>query len=172
VNCRDCAAKTSGIRISRRHRAEIDNCEIAGFSSAAISINDSIDDHIHHNDIHHNQRQGLGYGVVFGRDEAPAFALIEGNVFDYNRHAVAASGEPATSYTARDNLALPHANGHVFDVHGHNENTDNGSPYAGHTILVHGNTVLPPDHYALVVRGRPFSPSAVRFIRTTHRCST
>ena len=52
---------------------------------------------IHHNFIHHNQQDGTdGYGVaVVNR----AYALIEKNVFDYNRHAIAsrrASRAPAT----------------------------------------------------------------------------
>jgi hypothetical protein len=32
--------------------------------------------------------------------------LIERNVFDFNRHAIAAGSEPGTGYTAQHNLVL------------------------------------------------------------------
>ena len=59
---------------------------------------------IHDNFIHHNQRQrGNGYGVetTYG-----GYALIEKNVFDWNRHALASDGRPGTGYFAYRNLVL------------------------------------------------------------------
>ena len=67
VNCRDCEPSTYGISAgSGMHRLEVDNCEMAGFSLAAISLSASSGHAVHHNYLHHTQRQGLGYGVVLG----------------------------------------------------------------------------------------------------------
>ena len=154
-NCRDCMPRPSGIR-ARHDGLEVDNVEIAGFSYAGVSGSDSIGHRVHHSHLHHNQRQGLGYGVVLGRGETGVVQfLIDHNRMDYMRHAVAGSGEPGQDYEARDNLVLEHANGHVFDMHGENENTDNGSELAGGEMLIHRNTVLVSENYSLVVRGRP-----------------
>lgn len=77
------------------------------------------------NYIHHNARDGLGYGVNVSHG---AYATIERNVFDYNRHAIASDGSPYTGYLARHNYMLDggysessygfdYWNQH-FDVHG------------------------------------------------------
>ena len=61
-----------------------------------------------------------------------AYATIEGNVFDYNRHAVASDGSPYTGYMARFNYVLEQGHcqegSHVgcfynqhLDVHGTGE---------------------------------------------------
>jgi len=156
ANCRDCGPASIGIQAAGADRLEVDNCELAGWSYAAVWLKYSEDNRVHHNHIHHTQRQGLGYGVVLTRgDDDLVTVEIAWNRFDYNRHAVAGSGEPGQDYVARDNLVLEHAIGHVFDMHGENENTDNGSEYAGGDIRIFDNTVLVPDQYALVVRGRP-----------------
>jgi hypothetical protein len=55
------------------------------------------------NFIHHNQRQGEGYGV--GTYDS-AFPLIEGNTFVSNRHAIASDGFTHTGYRAWYNLVL------------------------------------------------------------------
>lgn len=155
-NCRDCTPATIGVQIRAHDRLEVDNCELAGWSYAAIWLTDSVDNHVHHNHIHHTQRQGLGYGVVLTRGgDGLVSTLVAWNRFDYNRHAIAGSGEPGQDYVARDNLVLEHSIGHVFDMHGENEGTNNGSAWAGGEMLIYRNTVLVPDRYALVVRGRP-----------------
>lgn len=155
VNCRDCMPRPSGVRTTHDN-LEVDNCEVAAFSYAGISATDSVGHRIHHNHLHHNQRQGLGYGLVLGRgNTGTAQALVDFNRMDYMRHAIAGSGEPGQDYEARDNLVLPHANGHVFDMHGENENTNNGSQLAGGEMLIHRNTVLVDNYATLVVRGRP-----------------
>jgi FG-GAP-like repeat len=73
------------------------------------------------NSLHHNSRDGSGYGVNVSHG---AYATIEGNVFDYNRHAIASGGQPYTGYVARYNYVLEggytesgYWNQH-FDVHG------------------------------------------------------
>ena len=55
------------------------------------------------NSLHHNSRDEKGYGVVVGHG---AYALIEGNVFTHNRHAVASGGDPFSGYHARYNYVL------------------------------------------------------------------
>lgn len=94
---------------------EVDNCELWAWGTSAVSVSKGATDaYVHHNHIHHTRRAGLGYGVVLNE----SYALIEGNLFDYCRHHIAATGRPGTSYEARYNLVLEHANGHGFDMHG------------------------------------------------------
>ncbi len=154
VNCRDCEPRPVGVRIQDAHGAEVDNNEMAGWSNAALRFDNSLGGSVHHNHIHHTQRQGLGYGVVLYGTEGTEVE-IAWNRFNYNRHAVAGSGDAGQSYHAHNNLILEHAIGHVFDMHGSNENTGNESPDAGTRIDIHQNTVLVPDHYSMVIRGRP-----------------
>ena len=161
TNCRDCMPRSRGIRASDADRLEVDNCELAGWTYGAIELVRSHDNHVHHNEIHHNQRQGLGYGVVLSGIANEADVVIHHNRFDYNRHSVAGSGAIGQSYEARDNLVLEHANGHVFDMHGISESASydpamhGPEDVAGTNMRIFANTVLPPNHYALVVRGRP-----------------
>lgn len=156
TNCRDCKPAAVGIRNDRYDDTEIDNNELSGWSHGAIYLRGGSGHQVHHNDIHHNQRQGLGYGVVlYAPQEGAVDVIVEANRFDYNRHAIAGSGFTGQDYTAHDNLVLPNANGHVFDMHGMNERLSDGSPGAGGAILIHDNIVLTADQYALVVRGRP-----------------
>jgi hypothetical protein len=81
------------------------------------------------NFIHHNQRQNSGYGVVLG---SGGYAMIEGNTFVSNRHAIAADGRARTAYRAWNNLVLAAAPKqdrrfwfddytHDFDMHGTNK---------------------------------------------------
>ena len=95
---------------------EVDNCEIFAWSCAAVGVGSGALEGawVHHNYIHHNQRAGLGYGVSLGRTHV----LIEGNLFDFCRHAVASSGVPYSGYTARYNVHLENTISHVFDMHG------------------------------------------------------
>jgi hypothetical protein len=48
-------------------KLEIDNCELGGWSHAAINLQAGSNHHIHHNFIHHNQYNGLGYGICHDR---------------------------------------------------------------------------------------------------------
>ena len=95
---------------------EVDNCEIFAWSCAAVGVGGGAVEGawVHHNYIHHCQRAGLGYGVSLGR----AHVLIEGNLFDFCRHAIASSGVPHSGYTARYNVHLENTISHVFDMHG------------------------------------------------------
>jgi hypothetical protein len=87
--------------------------------------------------FHHNARDNGGYGVTVGKG---AYATIMGNVFDFNRHAVASDGFAKSGYIARFNYVLEggfkqgsYYNQH-FDVHGTSDtNGDNVSTGYGGT---------------------------------------
>jgi hypothetical protein len=76
---------------------------------------------IERNYFHHIARDGAGYGVAVG---GSAYVTIEGNVFDFNRHAVSSDYRAYKGYIARFNYVLQ--GGHRygcclqqhFDVHG------------------------------------------------------
>ncbi len=128
----DDARQPRGISVNSCVGIEIANMELSGWSGQAIYLRDTEQQMhdasavwIHDNFIHHNQHKGgMGYGVDVMDG---AYALIERNVFDFNRHAISASGAPGTAYWAQHNLVL--AGGgvhdeplnhytHQFDVHG------------------------------------------------------
>ena len=111
---------------------EVDNNEIYDWVHAAVSVDDS--SHVHHNHIHHNTWEGLGYGVSVGTGGMP---IIEHNYFNYNRHSINGAGDPRTSYVARYNVVGPEWMGHPFDMHG-TEDGDGG--IAGDRIEIHHNT--------------------------------
>ncbi len=129
---------------------EVDNCELSGWSHAAVFLRKGAGGHVHHNHIHHNQRRGLGYGVCLDRAEV----LVEANRFDYCRHAIAGTGRPGTSYEARYNEVGPHANSHSFDMHGGADRED-GTDVAGGRIRIHHNTFRAVNVPAVRIRGRP-----------------
>ena len=142
---REMAPPSHGITIESGVDVEIDNNEIYGWRGSAVRVSDAHDRicrtpsqtcpvpndqtavRIRDNFIHHNQQDGTdGYGVEVVNT---AFALIEKNVFDYNRHAIASDGKPFTGYHALRNLVLEHGGvheqqagmtfyTHSFDMHG------------------------------------------------------
>ena len=128
---------------------EVDNCELGGWSHAAVYLQAGDGHHIHHNFIHHNQYNGLGYGV--SHDEA--FSLIEYNRFDYNRHSLAGTGRAGSGYEARHNVEIGESLSHCFDMHGGRDRKD-GTEVAGTWMKVHHNTFRCPKT-AVVVRGVP-----------------
>ena len=171
-----------GIMIIGCKGIEIANMELAGWSGQAIAVNDledlpwpgRIDEpddvKIQDNFFHHNQQWsgGNGYGVVVAHG---GYALIERNVFDFNRHAIAADGDDGTGYTARLNLVLQGGgyhcweivqgicwNTHDFDVHG-TENCAFQGEYscgqAGEHFEFTQNAFQSIDGYAIKVRGDP-----------------
>ncbi len=133
---------------------EIDNSELSGWSQCAVCIWGGTGNYIHHNYIHHNQRSGLGYGIELNGSGNVAEALIEGNLFDWNRHNVAGRGWAGDSYEARYNVVLENANGHSFDMHGGGDRGD-GTNIAGSTITIHHNTVHVLDQSAALIGGIP-----------------
>jgi hypothetical protein len=128
---------------------EVDNCELSGFSHAAIFLVRGERHHIHHNFIHHCQYKGLGYGVAL----KVASSLIERNLFDFNRHSIAGTGSPGCSYEARHNVELGTSLSHCFDMHGGRDRKD-GTNIAGTKILIHHNKFRSPK-LPIHIRGVP-----------------
>jgi hypothetical protein len=175
-----------GIQNNACVNVEISNMEIAGWGGAAIKIVDDdpeggeppgpagritrpdqvriFGNYIHHNQHHHEQ----GYGVDVGWG---AYAQISNNLFDYNRHAVTASGD-AGGYVASHNLVLKgggiHARfgnyyTHQFDVHG-DKNCGIGTVisdslwncgHASYEVVYDSNAFQFRKDHAIKIRGKP-----------------
>ena len=133
------------------------NSELSGWSHAAIHLVNSVGHRINYNYIHHNQRWGLGYGIVLDG----AKATIEHNQFDWNRHAIAGSGKKDTEYTARYNVIGRHANGHAFDMHGILV-AKNKFPIAGYKVEISNNIFLLKQFPAISIRGVPQNKSNIQ----------
>jgi hypothetical protein len=82
------ANNTYGITVMGRRNVRIDHCELLGFSYATNfgSEATALVDHCH---IHHNLRDGLGYGVAI---YSGAYVLVCDNDFSQNRHSLASNG--------------------------------------------------------------------------------
>ena len=115
------------------------------------------------NFVHHNQEDGIGYGIATGQD---GYTSIEGNTFVSNRHAIAADGTQMDSYNAVYNLVLSaapsyerhllgHDVEHDFDMHG---SAGSGSSHVGgiggRSVLISGNTFLGTNRANFVLRGK------------------
>ena len=113
------APVATAITVYSSINVEVDNNELYGWVDNAVSVEDPFnrinrDNYsavwVHDNFIHHNQRTGTqGYGVVLGNT---AYALIERNVFDWNRHAIAGNGSNYSGYRAYRNLVLENGGYH------------------------------------------------------------
>jgi hypothetical protein len=134
------------------------------------------------NFFHHNRHgSGFGYGVVVG---AGAYALIEQNVFDENRHAIAGDSRHAdkldySGYTTRDNLILSGGGKHCsdgwwwsltgwrlncwqthqIDMHGDQNEWYSAHNWqcgtAGETMIIERNTITYTAGDAIKIRGNP-----------------
>ena len=140
---------TSNGILSEHDGLEVDNCEISAFGHSGILLKGGDGHRIHHNYIHHCQYNGLGYGVCLDL----ADALIERNLFDWNRHSIAGTGRPGTSYTARHNVELGESLSHCFDMHGGRDRKD-GTDIAGTRIVIENNTFRARQP-AVAIRGVP-----------------
>ena len=130
---------------------EVDNNELRGWAWASVSLRQCSAANIHHNYIHHNQARGEGYGVcMYGGN-----ALIEANLFDYNRHDVTGAGMSGEQYEARYNHILGNGNAigaAHFDVH---QDEETGTGAAGAKFLIHHNTVDKGVVATVHIRARP-----------------
>jgi hypothetical protein len=124
----------SGVNIISNNRARIPEQYQPEWT--ALTKDDAGLIRIERNYFHHNARDDGGYGVTV---DSGAFATVYGNVFDFNRHAVASNGFAKTGYIARFNYILEGGfkqgsfyNQH-FDVHGTNDTdgNDKSSGYGG-----------------------------------------
>ena len=178
-------------------KIEISNMEIYFWSGSAVNVGDVNgatergrlsnikvgavtvkNNYLHHN--RHDAGNGYGVSVVGG-----AYALIERNVFEENRHAISGSplsadGKDVSGYTARDNLILPGGGlhcvdkwlitvlcwrTHQIDMHGSESAWYEGGEaccgLAGETIMIQRNTVLYTGGYVPLsdlLTGRPPVP--------------
>jgi hypothetical protein len=137
---------------------------------------------IHDNFFHHNQHSnGNGYGVAVAHG---AHALIEQNVFDWNRHAITQEdGTSRTGYRAYRNLVLENGglnqwlygfgwqHTQQFDMHGSQSqcvvslntgisstclaSVDHMLGQAGHEYDIRYNSFLYKDGPAIKLRGTP-----------------
>lgn len=153
------------LEVNNRKNIEIENCEIFYWSHAGINISNNSKVIVHHCYIHHNQRTGLGYGILVDKSNA----LIRGNIFDYNRHAIAGTGNIGTSYNAEFNIVLANSTnqGHAFDMHGGADRKD-GTNVAGDFVKITNNTFYYKNTPVIKVRGVPRQSSIVsnnNFIR-------
>lgn len=140
---------TRGVSVTG-NGAQVDNCEIAGFSEAGVYIGGCIDVTVHHSWIHHNQRNGYGYGVVLYRQ---TYVEVYRNLFNFDRHAIAADGSANSGYSAHDNAHLGTAIYHIFDAHGGNDRGD-GTQIACERIDMYNNVFL-SDKIPYKKRGTP-----------------
>jgi hypothetical protein len=136
----------------------VENNELYGWSHGAVYLDDAIDTWVTRNNIHHNRRTGLGYGVVLYRHSS---AVIQFNTFTQNRHAIAGSGLRTQRYDARYNLVVDNARSHGFDMHGEWETQEGGGPYAGDVMYVTNNSFRSAAQTAYAVRGRPLTRASV-----------
>ncbi len=178
--------------LGRAGYVEIANMEIFHWDTAGIEVQDTHAlhsalgrlwntnvgaVHIINNFIHDNRHTHIGYGVVVSKG---GYALIEQNVFNQNRHAIAGdskddTGRDFSGYTARDNLILPGGglqiiNGvtnhtHIVDMHG--DDNDRLLSFncgkAGETIIIERNTILytRTNTPAIKIRGNPVDKAVV-----------
>lgn len=166
ISTKDTRDSTIGVRVEQPgvSGVMIDNNEIFGWPEAGVDVNathiplsgaDGI--RITNNYIHNDVQCGAGYGVEVGGEGA--YALIDRNVFDFNRHDVAGGhSSPHAGYIAQLNfiltrgptcpgpgpLHLPHYNQH-FDVHGSGPGWVGGG--AGDYIAVRDNTIRGDQKY-------------------------
>ena len=124
---------------------EVDNCELWSWDKWAVYLATIGDSRVHHNYIHHTRRAGYGYGVWVA---ANGRALIEANLFDFNRHHIGSGAQHTGSYEARYNLCLYHDTNPSFDRHG-------APDRAGNWTLIHHNTFRNTEVEAILLRGAP-----------------
>lgn len=173
---------TSGNRcISSAHNVEVDNCELYNWSYACINIPAANEgavklhsDHeylnasqyIHHNYIHDNGGP-MGYGIEITEAASP---LIEANVFNRCRHAIAGSGDEGVSYEAAYNIVMEGKGiindnnpSHQFDMHAERENEWWLLHwYAGSAIEIHDNSFTWYEGLGVCIRGKPRIAANVR----------
>ncbi len=129
---------TDGIHVVGNN-VTVDNCEIAGFGDAGVNLYIGVKNAVvKYCYIHHNQANGLGYGVCHWDD---AESVIEYCLFNYNRHSIAATGAPTTGYIARFNVEMGSSLSHCFDIHGGADRKD-GTNIAGTYCEMYNNTFL------------------------------
>lgn len=147
--------------------AEVDNCELFGWPHAAVAFGAreySTAGYAHHNAIHHNRMETLGYGIEL----YDGYSRIEYTYFDANRHAVTGFGYATNGYEAQYNLIGPDPVSHAFDMHRLSENIScEDERLAGKKLSIHHNTfaytedALGRPQEAIDIRGVTDEPSTI-----------
>ncbi|WP_437683450.1 FG-GAP-like repeat-containing protein [Sorangium sp. So ce131] len=164
-----------GISVNSSLNVEIDNSDLSGWHVAALVVKDLRERisknngvgavRIHDNAIHDNQRIGEGYGVEVGDG---AYALIERNMFNNNRHAIAGDGEHGTGYFAYRNFVGSgggqhevifgiDVQTHQIDMHGQDDcwGADGYCGIAGQYMDVRYNAIHYTAGLGILLRGSP-----------------
>jgi hypothetical protein len=183
------AENADAITVLSSQRVEVDHDEMLRWRGSGVAVIDAGNrinqDNassvwVHDNYIHDNQHPGYcgpdplgsghagGYGVSVSQG---AYALIERNVFDQNRHAIAGHGSDGDGYLLYRNLFLHPGvdnvklgittRNHQIDMHGQStcgsgEHWNCGR--AGEYMDVGWNTVVEPYSHAIQLRGTPSDP--------------
>ena len=153
----DLSGESSSVGVQVFGAGEVDNCDIWGFSYAAIRAASGDGMHVHHNVIRENNRSGYGYGVAAGSGSP----VIEYNYFNYNRHGVKTAGENP-GYTCRYNHFGPQLTDHRIDMH-----DPAGVHYEVHNNIVEGYIAAEGSRFestsrpAVTVRGVPDDVAAI-----------
>lgn len=141
-----------GIRCIGYGKLLVQNCELLGWSYAAIDMESGSGNIIRNNYIHHNQRLGLGYGVALH----DAYAIIEENFFNWNRHSVAGSGRLNSGYEIRNNIFGKRSLNYVVDMHGiYDERVKD--TIGGTDLHIHHNTFYTTEDGPIVIHGDPIN---------------
>ncbi|UVD79138.1 hypothetical protein NWE55_13550 [Myroides albus] len=113
----------------------LENCELLGWTHTAVHVKRNSKNNIFKfNYFHHNQRYGLGYGIMVDGGEA----IVFGNLFDYNRHDIAGTGIIGSSYEVYCNVFLANTHSDSIDMHGGKDRNDN-TDIAGSYMYVYNN---------------------------------
>jgi hypothetical protein len=175
------------IQINYARNVEIDHNEFYRWHGAAVHVSDDAHNvlnrdnadtvRIHDNYIHDNQHptagdfdvkngHGAGYGVEVTDG---AYAKIEHNVFNNNRHAIAGDGSDGSGYLLYGNLFMHPgidrfklgftSYNHQIDMHGQTKDCGPGESYAcgpaGEYMDIRYNTVTSDESDAIQLRGDP-----------------
>jgi hypothetical protein len=116
---------------------------------------------IERNFLHNNERWSGGYGSVMSKGGR---AVIVGNTYSMNRHAIAADGEAHDQYRAWYNLVLSSVPVYSlteggaqqdFDMHGTGSIDPGYGGDGGNQVDIAGNTFLGGNRYNFELRGSP-----------------
>jgi hypothetical protein len=168
---------TAGIFINDHTGAIIDHNDLSGWTHATVDVAHSkfaeegqwachskeegvpsTNVRVVRNFIHHNERDGEGYGVQVGNDGR---ATVSGNTFVMNRHAIAGDGSALSGYGAWFNLVLSRAPAYGFwgqheqdfDMHGSDASSHHTGGIGGSDVEIARNTFLGTDRRNFDLRG-------------------
>lgn len=131
---------------------EIDNCEIAAFGEASVSVEDNHDCHLHHCHTHDTNKGGTGYGIDLNPG---ASAVIERNYMENHRHCVAGNGN-MSGYTVRYNHIGPKQGDVMIDAHGQSGNAGDYSEVNNNIVeATEGYQVSRDPTESVQIRGTP-----------------